>query len=268
MTTPATAPVVNTEIPSPFPQNGVSTPQEPVPQVQETMEQTVKIPLADLVKEEEPQAKSISFKSSASLSEHVSKPTVHVSPDPATTTNQFAGQSSKELRKHMINEELQPADEMAPEDFEMIAGFLIDAWDLGTVTLLRMYALDKTDQPYEMTGTKKTKLRKMLSMILIRFNKKFPLGVLFVLTLVLTHITPAMKAHAHRKEVQALNPKKRGPKKGSTQKSKEKPQEAVPKATKVSPDAPSAAPEADESPGVVNPEETRLPPKKRGAQAK
>lgn len=268
MTTPATKPVVNGDIPSPFLHTSAVPKPDPTIAVQESVnQQYVKVPLSELM-EEEPQSKSISFKKSSDLEEHISRPTVKVSPDSDNSADQFAGKTTEELRTQMINEELQPVEQMSPEDFGMIAGFLIDAWDLGTVTLLRMYAMDKSDTPYEMTGTKKTKLKNLLTLILIRFNKKFPLGMVFLFTIILTHITPALKAHAHRKEVQELNKKKPGPKKGSTNKSKTEANKNTSSSPKTSADVKRALThDNDNSPGVVTPE-PKLPKKSQGAQSK
>ncbi len=248
-----------------FTPNGPVTPAaDPTIAVQEKIEASqVKIPLAKLV-EEEPESRSINFKNPTFLQEHIEAPTSKTPPASAPSPgNPYDGKSTEQLRYQMVNEEMQPVDEMAPEDFEMIAGFLIDMWDLGTVTLFRMYAMDTTDAPYEMTTSKKSKLKKLLTLILIRFNKKFPLGVLFFMTLALTHITPAMKAHAHRKEMQAAKPKgKRGPK----PKAEKKPPAQSPKA-KVPADAAAAAAASDsDGPGISAP--TVAPKKKQGGQGK
>lgn len=260
----ATATTPNGPPPSPFLHIDPPTP-EPLKVTPEP--ETVKVPLADLIQEEEPQNKSISFKQNSALEEHIALPTSKKAPPLTAVKSDYANKSTEELRKQMITEELQPIDEMSPEDFEMIAGFLIDAWDVGMVTLLRMYAMDTTDAPYEITASKKAKLKTLLSLILIRFNKKFPLGVLFIMTLILTSITPAMKAHAHRKEVQALNKKKPGPKKGTT-KQKTKAKAAGPK-PKPPADAASAVSSSNGAgPGVANPNDLLIPKKPQGAQPK
>ncbi len=220
----------------------------------------VKIPLEKLTKEE-PESKSISFKTSSFLKDHVKVPTTEPSAQaPSSSGSEFAGKSTDELRQQMVNEEMQPIDEMAPEDFEMIAGFLIDAWDLGTVTLFRIYALDTSDAPYEMTSSKKGKLKKLLTLILIRFNKKFPLGVLFFMTLILTHITPTLKAHEHRKLVQETRKKKPAKKpKAEKQKPGPKPKPKAPA------DATQAAEGSGDGGGITSPD---IPKKKPGGQGK
>lgn len=233
--------------------------------------ESVSVPMADLIKEEAPVNKTISFKKSSSLGEHIALPTTKEAPP--LIAIQSPNQTSEELRAQMIGEEMEPVDQMSPQDFEMIAGFMIDAFDIGTVTLFRMYALDTSDAPYEMKVDKKNKLKKLLGLLLVRFNKKFPIGILFIFTLVLTMITPAMKAHAHRKEVKALNPKKTGPKKGSKNEPKPKIKADAPKPKAPPADAAKAviAPPSPPGvpPGIVNPNKiVVIPKKKQGAQPK
>lgn len=257
--------VETTTTPPPVKLNGPiaeasAEPMGPAAAVKEQLEsEPVKIPLADLVKEE-PESKSISFKDSSFLKNHVKAPTSESAAPAAPAASAYEGRSTEELRQQMINEELQPVDEMAPEDFELIAGFLIDAWDIGMVTLFRLYALDNSDTAYEITTGKKNKLKKLLTLILIRFNKKFPLGVLFFMTLIIAHITPAMNAHTHRKETQKLRKKKPKP--------KPKPERKKP-GPKPKPQAPADASEVADSDGdgggVTAPP---IPSKPRGGQSK
>ncbi len=125
--------------------------------------------------------------------------------------------SVAELREEYIKEEEQQGEKLDVEDFEMIADFLIEAMEVATSTGFRWWALDSSDAPYEMTVSKKNKLKKLLAKILIRYAVKFPLIWVFVFTMVLAHITPFMKAKEHRKKVlQAKKNKKKIPETAST----------------------------------------------------
>ena len=152
-------------------------------------------------KDIQPESKTINFKSSDFLKDHINKKT-----SDAKIPEKPKSPEVKSITTEPVEDKkLQPVN----EDYEMVAGFIIDMFDLGTATLFRYYAMDTTDAPYEMTKSKKTKLALILGKMLEKMNKKFPLSILFVITLILALLTPAQKARSNRKLVLNQQRKKR-----------------------------------------------------------
>lgn len=120
-------------------------------------------------------------------------------------------QNVEEVRKQIILDDKKAGEAFDIEDFELFSEFTIEALEMGTSTLFRWWALDTTDAPYEMTVKKKDKLKRLLTKILIRYSIKFPLVWLFLVTLIITHVTPFKKAKLHRKEVLKQRVKKLPP---------------------------------------------------------
>ncbi len=135
---------------------------------------------------------------------------------PTKTKEPFKSDDPKptieDLRKKLTTDDKNLGDSLDIEDFEMFADFTIEALELGTITLFRWWAIDDSDKPYEMTTKKKDKLKRLLTKILIRYAIKFPLVWLFLITLVIAHITPFRKAKLNRKDVLKQRAKKLPPK--------------------------------------------------------
>lgn len=112
--------------------------------------------------------------------------------------------SVEEVRKQIAEEEATaPTNTM--EDFEDISAGIVDVLDGLISSGLRWFAKDNIDTPYSLTATKANRLKNILSKILVKYQAKWSIEVIFICTLFTCFITPIKKARDHRKQVIKLN---------------------------------------------------------------
>lgn len=161
---------------------------------------TQKIVDVDIKQPAQSNSTSLNFVDGSFLKDHVQKPTAVPLPI-AQPTTAGSTETVEEIRQKMLKEEDDQKNKMTVEDFEDVADFLLDAFDMLAIFFLRWYAIDNTDAPYQIPVDRMKKLKYRLSRLLMRMQTKFPLGFLFILGLVLAYATQFKKARDHRKEV-------------------------------------------------------------------
>lgn len=142
---------------------------------------------------------SYNIKSKNFVKDFVSEPTRESETD---STSSRSGETVDEIRARLEKEASEEASKMTPEDFEDAADFIIDLIDMVLMFGIRWYSLDISDAEYKVPEEKLKKLKKHLSRLLMKVGKKFPLGMIFILTIVAAYATPVRKAYEHRKKVQ------------------------------------------------------------------
>ena len=135
-------------------------------------------------------------------------------PPPPQNPNPSSGgarptQNIEEVRAQIIAEENSEANKMTYEDYEDTADFIIDLVDMALVFGIRWISLDTTDAPYEVPKDKVLKLKKHLTRLLVRMNKKFPMGLLLLIAILAAYGTPLRKGLEHRKLVLSEKAKKK-----------------------------------------------------------
>lgn len=110
-------------------------------------------------------------------------------------------ETTEQIREKLIQAEETQVNNFTPDDYEMIAEFLIDTLDWGGSSALMYVAKDKTDSPYTLSVAKKERLKKQLTRILIKSNFKMNFGVLFAFSLVLAYMKPLKAALENRKVI-------------------------------------------------------------------
>lgn len=108
-------------------------------------------------------------------------------------------ETTEELRERIKKDEEAYEKQFTPEDFEEIAGFIIDLVDAGISTALRVWAKDTSSRNYELEKSKKDKLAKQGKLILIKHKLKWSVEFVFVLSLVIFYAGPIQKARQRRK---------------------------------------------------------------------
>lgn len=81
------------------------------------------------------------------------------------------------------------------------AGMMIDAFDAIFTFIAQLWAKDSDDREYKAETENKKKLKKYLSEILQRAQKKYPVAWLFAGLVLVCYFPMAKKAHDHRKLV-------------------------------------------------------------------
>ncbi len=175
---------------------------------EEKKPEEIKVDLEDL-KEPEPEKATVNIMDESFLDEHLEKKPIEDNKGTSSEKKSIKEtRSVSELKDVYKKEEEESIDQLDYEDFAMIADFCIEGLEVGTVTIFRWWAMDKSDTNYEMTESKKKKLKELLTKIFIRYAVKFPLIWLFIFTLLLAHITPFLNAKENRKKMMAERPAK------------------------------------------------------------
>lgn len=125
----------------------------------------------------------------------------NISAQKAFNTESHAQQTSDkqtyEEAKENSTDPKQPIMEAA--DFDLISMFVIEFADAGISNGLRVWSKEKSSKHFEMEGSKKVKLRKMLSLILEKRQAKMSIEFMFFMTLLLFYLAPVKEAMRLRK---------------------------------------------------------------------
>ncbi len=184
------------------------------PTITELVEKKVKkevskeIDIADVLKSKDDDTKvKITFKKNDFVKNEISKKTADAPLDDIGDigkTQKIIGQdkpTTEALREQIIAAEQTQQESFTPDDYDMIAEFLIDTMDWGGSSLLMWVAKDKTDSPYTLATTKKQRLQKQLARILIKSSFKMNFTVLFLISLVLAYMKPIKEAITNRQSI-------------------------------------------------------------------
>ena len=147
----------------------------------------------------------VNFMNKDFIKDYVGKKTVKSDePTPGSgeedSSNSTSGkdETTEELRQRIKKDEEAYEKQFTPEDFEEIAGFVIDLVDAGISTALRVWAKDTSSRHYELEKSKKDKLAKQGKLILIKHKLKWSVEFVFVLSLVIFYAGPIQKARKRR----------------------------------------------------------------------
>lgn len=125
-----------------------------------------------------------------------SNPTTATSNPNPEVTRTVVGELDK-----MKREEALMAEQFSVEDFEELAEVIIEVMDFFALFLLRAFSLDTKDEPYTVPVDRLKRMKKILTKILMKAQKKFPLGFLFFIAAVAVYGTPTRKAWQNRSAV-------------------------------------------------------------------
>jgi hypothetical protein len=115
------------------------------------------------------------------------------------TTSNFAGKSAEEVRQEIKNAEDQSKQNFSAKDMEEIAKVIVMVLDTSISTGLRMWSKDTSDSAYSITAEKRKMLEYQLSLILVKYQSKFSIEFMFLISLVVCYIVPFSKAKSFRK---------------------------------------------------------------------
>lgn len=115
------------------------------------------------------------------------------------TTSSFAGKSAEEVRQEIKNAEEQSKQNFSAKDMEEIAKVIVMVLDTSISTGLRMWSKDTSDSAYSITAEKRKMLEYQLSLILVKYQSKFSIEFMFLISLVVCYIVPFSKAKSFRK---------------------------------------------------------------------
>lgn len=108
-------------------------------------------------------------------------------------------QIEQDIKK--IEEQSKPWE---TKDYQVMATFIIEAFDTGITLGLRWFAKDTSDREYQIPKEKKTLLIEQLTYLLIKYQKKSSIEFMFIATIIFTYGAAGKKAWDRRKDVLAL----------------------------------------------------------------
>jgi hypothetical protein len=171
------------------------------PEEKETVsKKTITVESTD-IKDDKKQSTKINFDDPEFLNNLVNKKTK----ESTSTTeeaaskkdDQFKGITDPEIIRKQINDQ-EAQSQLKVDDFEIISDLGVETLDTVMTTILRVIAKDNTDTPYGITEAKKTKLKYLGALLLIKYKQKFSIELLFIITLFSAYF-PAGKSAFNRR---------------------------------------------------------------------
>lgn len=117
------------------------------------------------------------------------------------TSSQFDGKSVEDLRAEIKKAEDDSKKNFTAKDFEDIAKFIIFLIDTGLSSVLKWWSKDTSDAAYSLPEKKKDMLVYQLTLILTKYQAKFSVEFMFILTILIVYAPAFMKAKNRRKEI-------------------------------------------------------------------
>lgn len=115
--------------------------------------------------------------------------------------SQFKDKSVEDLKKEIKAAEDASAKNFTAKDFEDIARFIIFLIDTGISSGLKWWSGDTSDSAYSLPEKKKEMLVYQLTLILTKYQAKFSVEFMFVLTILIVYAPAFVKAKNKRKEL-------------------------------------------------------------------
>lgn len=108
--------------------------------------------------------------------------------------------NADDIRRQLEEEENNQKSQYTKADFEQIAEIIIDIIDAIASASFKAWSGDSSDAAYSLNKEKKTKLIKTLTLILIKYQARFPIEFMFIIMLVMMYSGSYVKAKRFRRE--------------------------------------------------------------------
>lgn len=118
--------------------------------------------------------------------------------------SQFGDKTQEQLREEIKQAEEQSKNSFSAKDMEDIAKVIIMIIDTGISTGLRMWSKDTSDTAYSITADKRKMLEYSLTLILVKYQSKFSVEFMFLVSLVICYMVPFQKARERRREIKQM----------------------------------------------------------------
>lgn len=146
----------------------------------------------------------IDFMSDSFSKDHAGKKTKEKIEEPKSSIPDDAKVS--DIRDQIKKSEAdRSGDKFTFKDIHQIATFLINAFDGGIAILLNFLAKDTAVSAYSLPVETKRQLSEQLALILVKYQVKFKIEFMFLITLILAYMGPVGGAMKKRKK--SLEPK-------------------------------------------------------------
>lgn len=102
-----------------------------------------------------------------------------------------------------IAPDLSSGNDFSKDDFADFAEVFMDIIDMGLSTALRFWSKDTSTTAYEVPSDKKRRLVRQLTNLFMKYQAKFSLEFMFIITLLICYSVPFQKAQERRKLINA-----------------------------------------------------------------
>lgn len=114
--------------------------------------------------------------------------------------SQFDGKSVDDLKADIKKAEEDSTKNFTAKDFEDIAKFIVFLIDTGLSSVLKWWSKDTSDAAYSLPEKKKDMLVYQLTLILTKYQAKFSIEFMFLLTILIVYAPAFVKAKNRRKD--------------------------------------------------------------------
>lgn len=115
----------------------------------------------------------------------------------------FDGKSVDDLKADIKKAEEDSTKNFTAKDFEDIAKFIVFLIDTGLSSALKWWSKDTSDAAYSLPEKKKDMLVYQLTLILTKYQAKFSIEFMFLLTILIVYAPAFVKAKNRRKDTAA-----------------------------------------------------------------
>lgn len=117
-----------------------------------------------------------------------------------TYKSQFDGKTIDDVKSDIKNAEIHAASSFTPKDYEEMAGFVIDVIDVGLSQVCKWWSKEPSATEFSLGKESRNRLVRQLTLILCKYQSKFSLEMMFILTLVFLYGPALLSANKKRKE--------------------------------------------------------------------
>lgn len=113
----------------------------------------------------------------------------------------LSGKTVAEVQAQMERERLAPEKAMTVDEWKELAATIVLFIDIGISSAFKWWTKDTSSDEYSLSKPKQNMLSNQLAKILIKYQAKFPVELMFLVTLVICYFPAVGKARARKKEI-------------------------------------------------------------------
>jgi hypothetical protein len=159
------------------------------------------IDLGDVGKKQSGEKVTIDFMDESHIHQFTSSQAKKAPENNTNGNSNFNNKSAEEIQAEIKKAEEDSKKNFTAKDFEDIASFIIFLIDTGIASALKWWSKDTSESAYSLPEKKKQMLSYQLSLILMKYQAKFSIEFMFILTLFVVYIPPFMLAKNRKKEI-------------------------------------------------------------------
>lgn len=119
--------------------------------------------------------------------------------DASSPDNSKENKNQTKQTNNQVMPDVSSGNDFTKDDFADFAEVFMDIIDMGISTGLRFWAKDTSTYAYEIQADKKRRLVKQLTNLFMKYQTKFSLEFMFIITLLICYSVPFSKANERRK---------------------------------------------------------------------